>query len=188
MYAPMNLTLSTDVKFLKGVGPQRAAAMAARGIATVGDLLNHLPFRYEDRIRFSTIAEIVPGNTYTIQGTVADCGLARFARGRGAIFHLLLQDATGSLALKFFHGGYLQNRFRIGQRLVVHGKADVDPRRPGRIEMVNPPYELLGVGPEDSTEVGRIVPIYEAIGAVSSRILRRMTHAALENLGEFPHD
>ncbi len=184
----MNLTLSTDVKFLKNVGPQRASALAARGIATVGDLLNHLPFRYEDRIRFSTIAEIVPGNTYTIQGTVADCGLARFARGQGAIFHVLFQDATGSLALKFFQAGYLQNRLRIGQRLVVHGKADVDPRRPGRVEMINPPYETLGEGPADSSEVGRIVPIYEAIGAISSRMLRRMIYTSLENLTESPRD
>ena len=42
--------------------------------------------------------------------------------------------------------------------------------RPGRIEMINPEYELLGDGDADSTEVGRIVPIYEAIGGISSRI------------------
>ena len=42
--------------------------------------------------------------------------------------------------------------------------------RPGRIEMINPEYELLGAGDADSTEVGRIVPIYEAIGGISSRI------------------
>ena len=39
----------------------------------------------------------------------------------------------------------------------------------------------------DSTEVGRIVPIYEAIGAISSRMIRRMVHAALENLIAPPH-
>jgi len=184
----MSLTLSTEITYLKGVGPQRAAILAKRGILTVGDLLVYLPFRYEDRIRFSRIAEVVPGGTYTIQGTVADCGIARFARGRGAIFHLLLQDATGTLPLKFYHGAYMQGRVRAGQRLVVHGKADVDPRRPGRIEMVNPPFELLGAESGDSTEVGRIVPIYEAIEGISSRMVRRMVHTALQNLAVPPSD
>jgi len=48
----MNLTPATEVKYLKGVGPQRASVLASRGIETVGDLLNYLPFRYEDRVHF----------------------------------------------------------------------------------------------------------------------------------------
>ena len=65
----------------------------------------------------------------------------------------------------------------------MHGKADVDPRR-GRIEMVNPHFELLGADTADSTEVGRIVPIYEAIGNISSRMMRRIIYGALQNLSE----
>jgi ATP-dependent DNA helicase RecG len=184
---PMNVTSATEITYLKGVGPQRAAAFAKRGIHTAGDLLAYLPFRYEDRIHFSKIKEIVPGGTYTIQGTVADAGVSRFTRGRGAIYHLLVRDATGTLPSKFFHGAYLQGKFREGQRIVVHGKADLDPLRAARIEMVNPQYELLGAeipdSAPDSTEVGRIVPIYEAIGVVSSRMIRRIVHTVLENLG-----
>src|SRR5579863_9026795 len=119
--ARMNVTFSTEVKYLKGVGPQRATTLASRGILTVGDLLLYPPFRYENRIRFNQIAEIAPGGTYTIHGTVADAGIARFTRGRGAIFHLIIRDSTGSLACKFFHGGYMQGRFRTGQEMVLHG-------------------------------------------------------------------
>src|ERR1700719_5307713 len=182
----MNVTSSTEVKYLKGVGPQRAAALAERGIHTVADLLLYLPFRYEDRIRFNQIEEIAPGGTYTIHGGVADAGIARFTRGRGAIFHLVIRDSTGTLPCKFFHGGYMQGRFRVGQELVVHGKADLDPRRPAGIEMINPQCELLGTETADSTEMGRIVPIYEAIGNVSSRILRRVIYGALQNLAAVP--
>jgi ATP-dependent DNA helicase RecG len=184
----MNVTSTTEVKYLKGVGPQRAATFADRGIHTVADLLLYLPFRYEDRVRFNQIEEIAPGGTYTIHGAVADAGIARFTRGRGAIFHLVIRDSTGSLACKFFHGAYMQGRFRIGQAMVVHGKADLDPRRPGRIEMINPQCELLGADTTDSTEMGRIVPIYEAIGNVSSRVLRRIIYGALQNLSAVPLD
>jgi ATP-dependent DNA helicase RecG len=176
------LSLATEVMYLKGVGPQRAALLAGHGIATVEDLLGYLPFRYEDRIRFTPIREIAPGGTYTVQAEVVSGGLVRFARRRGAIYHLAVRDATGMLHCKFFHGNYLENRFQPRQRLVLHGKAEVDPYRPVRMEMINPQYELLGEGPADSTEAGRIVPIYEAMGSVSSRLLRRMIHGALAAL------
>src|SRR5579863_9061890 len=115
--AGMNVTFATEVKYLKGVGPQRSETLASRGIHSVGDLLLYLPFRYEDRIRFNQIAEIAPGGAYTVHGTVAEAGLVRFTRGRGAIFHLSIRDTTGALACKFFHGSYLEGRFREGQRI-----------------------------------------------------------------------
>ena len=59
--------------------------------------------------------------------------------------------------------------------------------RPGRIEMINPAYELLDDGDADSTEVGRIVPIYEAMSGISSRTMRRIVYLALETFkGEQP--
>jgi ATP-dependent DNA helicase RecG len=186
----MLLTASTELKYLKGVGPQRAAILAKRGLEAVSDLLSYLPFRYEDRIHFSKISQLTAGNTYTVQGTVLDGGLAGFrGHGRaGAIYHLIVQDPTGSLPCKFFHGAYLDKRFRPGQRIVLHGKAEADPRRLGRVEMINPQFEMLAGEDADSTEVGRIVPVYEAIGAVSSRMLRRMIHASLENMQTPPAD
>jgi ATP-dependent DNA helicase RecG len=103
-------------------------------------------------------------------------------RGRDAIYHLLVQDDTGSLPCKFFHGGYLEDRLKPGQLLVLHGKAEVDRLRPARIEMINPQFELLTGGGQDSTEVGRIVPIYEAIGTFGTRAIRRATYAALQQV------
>ena len=183
--ARMTIALSNPVKYLRGVGPQRAAILEARGISTVADLLGYLPFRYEDRIRFTPVAEIIPGHAYTILAEVANAGgTVRFARGRGGVFHIAVRDASGTLYARFFHGAYLEGKFKQGQRLVMHGKVDADPYRPGRLEMVNPQIELIGSGdsaPADSTEVGRIVPIYEAIGAISSRMLRRIIYSVLND-------
>jgi len=171
---------STEVMYLKGVGPRRAELLAKRGLRTFEDLLGYLPFRYEDRIRFAKIREIAPGQIYTLQAVVSSGSLVRYTRARGGVYHLLVRDDSGSLACKFFHGNYLEGRLKAGQRIVLHGKAEMDPNRPGRIEMINPEYELLGAGDADSTEVGRIVPIYEAIGSISSRMMRRIIYVALE--------
>ena len=62
----MPIALSNPVKYLRGVGPQRAATLEERGILRVADLLGYLPFRYEDRLRFTPIAEIIPGQVHTI--------------------------------------------------------------------------------------------------------------------------
>jgi ATP-dependent DNA helicase RecG len=187
----MPLALTTDVKYLKGVGPARAEKLAERGIATVGDLLEYLPFRYEDRMHFSAIRDIVPGGVCTVQAEVVSGGTVGYGRGyyrrRDAVYHLVVRDSTGLLHCKFFHGGYLEGKLKAGQRVVLHGRADYDPLRPARVEMVNPQLEILspprGQGDAvDSTEVGRIVPIYEAIGGITSRDFRRMIYLLLNSL------
>lgn len=174
-------TLATAVRMIKGVGPQRAELLAKRGIHTLEDLLAYLPFRYEDRIQFSHVKDIQPNGTYTIRARVMSGQAVRGMRGRDAIYHLLVQDdAGGSLPCKFYHGGYLEGRLKPGQLLVLHGKAEVDKLRPARLEMINPQMELLSADGMDSTEVGRIVPIYEAIGTFGSRAIRRAMYAAVQ--------
>jgi ATP-dependent DNA helicase RecG len=176
------LNLSTEVRMIKGVGPQRAELLAKRGIYTLENLLTYLPFRYEDRIHFSKIQDIQPNGVYTIRARVMSGQAIRSMRGRDAIYHLLVQDESGSLPCKFFHGGYLQDRLKPGQLLILHGKAEIDKLRPARLEMVNPQLEVLRSEELDSTEVGRIVPIYEAIGTFGSRAIRRAMYAAVQLL------
>src|SRR5271168_27150 len=175
------LTLFTEVRMIKGVGPQRAELLAKRGLHTLGDLLTYLPFRYEDRIHFSIVKDFQPNGVYTVRAKVMSGQAVRGMRRGDAIYHLLVQDAAGGLLpCKFFHGGYLEGRLKPGQQLILHGKAEIDKLRPARIEMINPQLEMLGDGEPDSTEVGRIVPIYEAIGTFGSRAIRRAMYAAVQ--------
>ncbi len=178
----MAMSLSTEVRMIKGVGPQRAELLAERGIYTLEDFLGYLPFRYEDRIHFSKVEDIQPNGTCTIRARVMSGQAIRNMRfRRDAIYHLLVQDdAGGLLACKFFHGGYLEGRLKAGQLLILHGKVEIDRLRPARLEMINPQIELLNSDEMDSTEVGRIVPIYEAIGTFSSKQIRRALYAAAQ--------
>jgi len=178
----MTMNLSTEVRMIKGVGPQRAELLAQRGIHTLEDLLGYLPFRYEDRIHFSKVKDIQPNGVYTIRARVMSGQAIRSMRGgRDAIYHLLVQDdAGGLLPCKFFHGGYLEGRLKPGQQLILHGKAEIDKLRPARLEMINPQIEVLSSEELDSTEVGRIVPIYEAIGTFGSKQIRRAMYAAVQ--------
>src|SRR5260370_33837847 len=155
----MTINLGTELRMIKGVGPQRAELLAQRGIHTLEDLLGYLPFRYEDRIHFSNVKDIQPNGTYTIRARVMSGQAIRSMRGgRDAIYHLLVQDeAGGLLPVKFFHGGYLQGRLTPGQPLILHGKAEIDKLRPPRLAMINPQIEVLSSQKMDSTQVGPIV-------------------------------
>ena len=178
----MSISLQTDVRMVKGVGPQRAELLAKRGIFTLEDLLNYLPFRYEDRIHFSKIKDVQPNGTYTLRARVMSGQAVRGMYGRDAIYHLLVQDDSGSLPCKFFHGGYLEGRLKPGQQLILHGKVEIDKLRPARREMVNPQIEVLTGEEVDSVEMGRIVPIYEAVGTFGTRQIRRAIYTTLQNL------
>ena len=57
-------SLTTSIAYLKGVGPKRAELLQTElGIFTFYDLIQHLPFRYEDRSKFHTIADITADST-----------------------------------------------------------------------------------------------------------------------------
>src|SRR4029077_10848683 len=101
------------------------ALLEERGIFTVADLLAYLPFRYEDRIRFTPIAEIIPGQPHTILVEVANAGgTIRFARGRGGVFHIAVRDGSGTLYARFFHGSYLEGKFKQGPRVARDRKGE----------------------------------------------------------------
>ncbi len=93
---------------LPGIGPVRARALADAGLATVLDLLLELPFRREDRARFASVADLVPGGPpLTVAGTVAAARLVRTRRHGFSIFEATLEDGSGSVGLIFYNQPWL---------------------------------------------------------------------------------
>jgi ATP-dependent DNA helicase RecG len=178
------MDLETPVTYLKGVGPQRAKLLAAKGIETVEDLLYYMPFRYEDRSNVKGIAQLAPGETATVVGEISSAGLFRSRKSAVRIFEVRLKDSSGSwLACKWFRGDYLESIFQRGQQVAFYGKIEWDHFEGGP-SMMHPEYEILSG--DDDTEaqlhVGRVVPIYEAAGRLNTRALRGIIHRALEEI------
>jgi ATP-dependent DNA helicase RecG len=188
------LELSTPVQYVKGIGPRIGEVLAAKGIRTVGDLLHYLPFRYEDRLNPRGISELRAGEMATVVGEVRNSGLFR-TRGK-PIFQLTVGQGRARLRCLWFNATYLQDKFKPGQMIALYGKVEED-QRSRELQIVQPQFEILG-DPTDSgedgagnaaekkaaesLEIGRIVPIYEAIGRLSPRWFRRAIRTALDNL------
>ena len=77
---PRHMDLQAPVQYVKGIGPQKAEALAKVGVRTAEDLLLHLPMRYEDRRSFARVADLRPGMRVSVSGEIAVAGLRR-ARG-----------------------------------------------------------------------------------------------------------
>jgi ATP-dependent DNA helicase RecG len=88
------LNLDMPVTYLKGVGPRRAEALRRLGIVTAGDLLFHVPHRYEDASTVSPISSLEPGMDATIIGRVVSKGIIP-TRRRLRIFQAVVRDDTG---------------------------------------------------------------------------------------------
>src|ERR1700739_1028297 len=107
------LELSTPVQYVKGIGPKLAEILATKGISTVGDLLNYLPFRYEDRLNPRGIAELRAGEIATVIAGVRNSGL--FRTRRMAIFQLPVGQGRPRLKCLWFNATHLQDKFKPGQ-------------------------------------------------------------------------
>ena len=213
----MGLQLSTPVKFVKRVGERVAESLATRGVETVEDLLYHLPFRYEDRLHPRSLAEMKVGEMASLVGEVRGSALLRTRNA--ALFEMTLglgaaraegfgtsleprpelREGQSTIKCMWFNGGYLRERFRLGQRVAVYGKLEGSRSGgAGRFKLVQPQFEILpepGVTGADAEfamlEMGRIVPVYESLGGttpwgakLTSKWTRRVMWSVFEELTE----
>jgi ATP-dependent DNA helicase RecG len=167
--------LATPLRFVRGVGPRRAADLERAGLAVVEDLLLRFPLRYEDRAALATIGSLRPGQPATIVGDVVTSGIRATRRPGFRIFELVVRDATGIVRGVFPNQAFLRDVFHPGQQVVLYG--DVEFRQ--GLQLSNPEYEIIrGESDDDDGTIhtGRIVPIYEKIGTLTTRVQRTLVH------------
>ncbi|MES1242455.1 MAG: ATP-dependent DNA helicase RecG [Acidobacteriota bacterium] len=171
----MSPELSTPLQQIRGIGPARARALAEAGCATVGDLLRHLPFRYEDRRAVRPLSEAVPGMSATFRGRLS--GVKRIhTRRRGfSVVRGILQDDSGSIPVVWFNRPYLAAQGLEAGEWLLHG--EVREAKGGR-ELLNPSCER----PDEAVHGARIVPVYPAAGTVGPALLRRILDGILAEI------
>ncbi|HEV2465198.1 MAG TPA: ATP-dependent DNA helicase RecG, partial [Acidobacteriaceae bacterium] len=181
--------LDTPVQFVKGIGPQIAKSLAEKRIVTVEDLLFHLPFRYEDRLNPLALTDLRPGEMASVIAEVRGSVLLRTRKM--PIFEMTVGQGTSAMKCMWFHGSYLEGKFKAGQMVALYGK--VEPSRSTRnFKMIQPQFEILPENADDEShllEVGRITPVYESLSGsrLASRWIRRIVYNLLEELrGQIP--
>jgi ATP-dependent DNA helicase RecG len=176
------LELSTPLQFVKGIGPARGAMLSTRGLLIVRDLLYYLPFRYEDRSNTKELRSLVPGEKATVLARIEQASLSNFQRRSLGFFDATLSDGTGTLLARWFNGKHLVDWLTPGTRLALFGKIEYDRRRLAMV-MVQPEFEIMQDNDEEEQlHTGRVVPVYEAVGKISTRVFRQLLHRVLEQV------
>ncbi len=169
----MHDELKKSVRYLKGIGEERAKVLSKLGIFTVFDLISYFPRDYEDRTRMKTISELVPNESACIKALVATEPRNRNIRKGLDITKLRIVDETGGIEVTFFNQKFSATALKAGEEYVFFGKAVLDDKK--KLILNNPEYEKVG----DELKTGRIVPVYPLTSGISRNMLSAYIRNAL---------
>ena len=174
----MPITPSTRLAELAGLDARTRKALATGGFVTAARLMEHYPFRYEDRTRFDGWPMDGGGPAICVLGEVTDTNVKRFGF-RKCMVEITLEPVEGlglqePLVLRWFNMPFIQKSFAAGQQVIAYGKPKRAKAKVPRLIMDHPEHEILDEDPEEAAlHLQRIVPIYHAREGVPQKALRR---------------
>jgi ATP-dependent DNA helicase RecG len=168
------MSLSSPVRFVKGVGEARERAFSRMGVKTVEDLLFFFPRRYEDRRSITPLSALTVGSMASIVAQVVSFEKRSTSRQGLDVSSVLLSDGENVAKAIWFNMRKLEDVLVPGVRVALYGKVEM---RSGP-QLTNPEFEVLDES--DPESVGRIVSIYPATAGLPPKWVRRIVSAALE--------
>ncbi len=175
--------METEIQYLGGVGPKRAALLRSElGVETVGDLVRLYPFRYIDRSTFHRIADLTPDMPFVqVLARVKSTELVG-----GKRLSVRVEDATGELELVFFKGlKYIKARLEPGSAFVFFGKPEAFK---GRINLVHPEIDNPPAAAEQQAEgeqrTGVLTGVYPSTeklknAGITGKVMNKLMMGAL---------
>ncbi len=169
----------TPVEYLKGVGPQRATLLNKElKIFTFADLIQHYPFRYDDRTKFYKIVELNESLAF-----VQTRGLVRTKEIVGTGFKkrlvVTLADNTGELELVWFQGiNWINEKLKPGIEYIVFGR----PNRFGaKYSIAHPEIDIPKASDEGAGFLQPVYPLTEKLKArhIDNKALSKTIHQLL---------
>ncbi|MDZ4773794.1 MAG: ATP-dependent DNA helicase RecG [Planctomycetota bacterium] len=162
---------------LDGIGPARAAAFAAIGVADIGDLMFLAPTRLVRGSDVTTIADALRriGTEVTLAGRIEKASLQRF--GKRSTVRVVVTDDTGTVTALFFNQAWLLKRMRVGETLQLRGKIGdaADPK------LSSP---KIGASASPLHGANEIAVEYRAPEGVSSAFVAKLVRSIARQYGD----
>ena len=165
------VNLNKEIKYVKGVGPNREVLLNKLKIYTLKDLITYYPRDYEDRSNPKNIYEWEDGEEVLIEAMPTG-KISEYRKGKMVISRLIVKDQTGTCYITWFNQGYLRDKFQAGRMYRFFGKIS---NRNGRLEMNSPVYDEI----DKSKNTGRIIPIYPLTYELKQNTLRKIMENGL---------
>ena len=139
----MSNILDQDIKFLKGVGPQRAELMKKHlKVCSIEELLYYFPYKYIDRTEIYTIRNLMEGMDYVqLKGYITDFDEVQ-GKGYKKRLRAIFTDGTGFMDLVWFNGiKFVNENYKVNQEIIILGKPTFYNGKPS---IVHPEIEKIG--------------------------------------------
>lgn len=175
--------LETEVQFVKGVGPKFATLYQKFGVRTVGDLLFHLPRRYQDRRQIPLIAKVRPGEYATVKGRIRRVESRPISGGR-VILKAVLEDSSGVIHLTWFNQPWVRKQLENADQIIAYGLVKEGQHVD---EIASPEWEALD-DEEGGDGFASIVPIYPLTEGLPQKVARKGAENAIENFLHYVQD
>jgi ATP-dependent DNA helicase RecG len=157
--------LGRSVDVLPGVGPAVRKRLERLGLETVGDLLAHRPFRYEEPVPEVRLADLRPDEDVAIAGEVLSTSTRR--RGRLQMLTARISDGTATVSATWFNQPWLERQLQPGTAVRLRG-------RQGRYGF---DVRSFDIGAGEAT--ADFAPVYPASEDITAKKLRELVGAAL---------
>jgi len=179
------IRLSTELNLIREIPTNLRSRLSKLGLKTIRDLLFHFPTRYEDFSRIVPIADVKPGESVTIHGTVVRVDTRHSWRRRFVIIEATIEDETGSIKATWFNQPYLLQALTPGRLISLAGKVSI---REEEWTLSNPSYEFRAEGNEETagTHTGGLIPVYGETKGLTSKGLRFIICGILAALPPLP--
>ena len=169
----MPLTRETPLTDLPGVGPARGKKLEKLGLRTLGDTLDHLPQRYEDRRECHSLQDAPQDRPCCVSAMVAETPRISFVRRGLTLVKVKAVDGSGTVHITYFNQDYIREVMRVGVSYVFYGVVE---RQGNQFTMTNPVFER-----EDAARfTGIIMPVYPLTAGISNNLLAGLTRRAVD--------
>ena len=183
------MDLYSDIKYLKGIGPKRATALARLNITNLEDLVTFFPKSYQDRRNITKIQDILFSEHYCIFGTIQSVHEQKVSRSL-SIFTVEIKDDTGTVFGKIFRkvNPYsktdllknIRESFQTDKLVYVYGIASI---KFGQKQISIEDYETVETK-EQTTQFNKLVPIYNLTAGITHKVISSSVKYAIDNFSE----
>ena len=169
--------LLKEVKYVKGVGPNRVALLNRLGIYTLDDLITYYPRTHEDRSVPKKIIDLLHGEEALIEAIPVSRMSEIKIRRNFTMYKLIVRDDTGTCQITWYNQTYLKNMFKVGEKYKFFGKVN---KKFNKIDMISPVFD----SENSSKNTGKIIPIYPTTYNLPQNTLRKIIENGLAEIDE----
>ena len=188
------MDLTTDIKYVKGIGPKRALALSKLSINTVEDLITFFPRAYQDRTIRTKISNILFNQHYCIFGKITGTHIKKLST-KLSVFSANINDGSGIIVANFFRKvnpyakfdifATIKKDFKINSFVYIYGMCEI---KFGQKQVSVDDYEIVENENSSTEKFNKLVPVYDLTAGITQKNISSALKLVLNNMANIYPD